>query len=57
MTGDIPAAPVPDEAAPPALETWYFAVSVSKLVVMSVVSFGAYHLLWHYQNWKRYRAR
>jgi uncharacterized membrane protein YbaN (DUF454 family) len=24
---------------------------------MSIASFGMYHLLWHYQNWKRYRAR
>ena len=46
----------PDTPAP-LDEPWYFPVSVPKLVVMSIASFGAYHLLWHYQNWKRYRAR
>jgi hypothetical protein len=46
----------PDAPAPPD-EPWYFPVSVPKLVVMSIASFGAYHLLWHYRNWQRYRAR
>lgn len=45
------------DAPAPLDEPWYFPVSVPKLVVMSIASFGAYHLLWHYQNWKRYRAR
>lgn len=38
-------------------EPYYFAVSLPKLAVMSLASFGLYHLLWHYRNWQRYRAR
>lgn len=45
------------DAPAPLDEPWYFPVSVPKLVVMSIASFGAYHLLWHYRNWQRYRAR
>lgn len=30
----------------------YFSVSTTKLVVMSVVTFGFYELLWFYQNWR-----
>jgi hypothetical protein len=38
--------PVQNEAAPP-----FFAVSLSKLVVMSVFSFGLYQVYWFYKNW------
>lgn len=47
----------PATPAPPIDEPWYFPVSVSKLLVMSIASFGAYQIYWHYRNWKRYRAR
>jgi len=49
--------PSPEPPRGPLHEAWYFPVSIPKLVVMSIASFGVYHLLWHYQNWKRYRAR
>ncbi len=57
-----PLDPTPHIPTPPPLdgpegEPFYFAVSVPKLAVMSIASFGAYHLLWHYRNWQRYRAR
>jgi hypothetical protein len=58
MTEPVPPPPPPDSAPEPAAYgSWYFPVAVSKLFVMSIASFGAYHLVWHYQNWKRYRAR
>ena len=41
-----------DEAAPP-----FFAVSLVKLAVMSVCTFGMYELFWFYKNWQRIRAR
>lgn len=51
------AGPAPPAVEAPAWPAWYFPVSIPKLLVMSVASFGAYHVLWHYQNWTRYRAR
>ncbi len=44
-------------STPPLDEPWYFAVSVPKLFVMSIASFGLYQVYWHYRNWRRYRAR
>jgi hypothetical protein len=35
----------------------FFAVSVTKFVVMSVFTFGIYQLYWFYWNWKRIRDR
>jgi len=46
--------PVP---SPPSDEPWYFPVSVPKLLVMSIASFGLYQVYWYYRNWQRYRAR
>jgi hypothetical protein len=40
---DVRAQPLPD--------TPFFAVSLSKLVVMSVFSFGLYQVYWFYKNW------
>jgi hypothetical protein len=37
--------------------TPYFAVSLPKLVVLSILTFGLYEIYWFYQNWKRVRAR
>lgn len=52
-----PHIPAPQPLDGPEREPFYFAVSVPKLAVMSLASFGLYHLLWHYRNWQRYRAR
>jgi hypothetical protein len=35
----------------------FFAVSMRKLLVMSLCSFGLYQIYWWYQNWKLVRAR
>ena len=35
----------------------FFAVSITKLVVMSICTFGMYELYWFYQNWKRVKQR
>lgn len=35
----------------------FFPVSVKKLLVMSLCSFGCYQFYWWYQNWKLIRAR
>jgi len=35
----------------------YFPVSATKLVVLSLCSFGLYELYWFYQHWKLERAR
>lgn len=34
----------------------YFAVSVKKLVVMSVCTFGLYHVFWFYKQWNQIRV-
>ena len=38
-------------------ETPFFAVSLLKLVVMSLVTFGFYEVYWFYKNWKIIKAR
>jgi hypothetical protein len=70
MTDDAPLevdpsiyAPPKAEDAPPQVEErrgrppMFFAVSPLKLVVMSVVTLGAYELFWFYANWQRLRRR
>ena len=34
-----------------------FAVGTAKVVVMSICTFGIYHLYWFYRNWNLIRAR
>lgn len=47
-----PTAPVaPAPAAP------FFQVSIAKLVVLSICTFGIYELYWFYKNWTLVRAR
>jgi len=38
-------------------DTPFFAVSVIKLLVMSICTFGFYELYWFYQNWRRIKMR
>jgi serine/threonine protein kinase len=38
-------------------EPMYFPVSITKLVVMSIVTLGLYQLYWGYKNWKSYKLR
>jgi uncharacterized protein DUF4234 len=52
----------PASAHEPSLETQgeacpFFAVSLPKFVVMSVVTFGIYELYWAYKNWMLIKAR
>lgn len=49
-----PQADPPAEAVPAAT---FFAVSVPKLAVMSLFTFGAYEVYWHYRNWRLERRR
>lgn len=46
-------APINADAAP----RTFFSVSVTKLCVLSFLSFGAYTLYWFYQHWKIVRDR
>jgi Domain of unknown function (DUF4234) len=55
-----PATPVAD--IDPAMddmagEVLFFPVSATKLVLMSIVTFGIYELYWFYRNWELYRKR
>jgi hypothetical protein len=53
-----PVAPVADIAEGlPDNSNPLFAVSVPKLVVMSICTFGLYHLYWFYRNWSLIRGR
>lgn len=38
-------------------QPWYFEVSTTKFVVMSIVTFGIYDVYWFYQHWQHERAR
>ena len=51
MTDAVPADQVPEAAQP------FFAVSVTKLIVLSLCTLGLYQVYWFYQNWKRIHAR
>lgn len=57
MSNLIPDLSATAPSSPALDEPWYFAVSVPKLLVMSIASLGLYQVYWHYQNWRRYRAR
>src|SRR5688500_20300310 len=46
-----PAARV-DEVAPAGPDAVFFAVSMLKLTVMGVFTFGFYNVYWFYKNWK-----
>jgi hypothetical protein len=35
----------------------YFGVSIPKLLVLSVVTFGMYEVYWFYQHWRVYKER
>ena len=52
-----PAAPIADIAAPTASEPPFFAVSLTKLVVLSFCSLGFYELYWFYRHWRRVKER
>ena len=54
-----PTAVVADVALPADVgaETPFFAVSVTKLVVMSICTFSLYEVFWFYRNWKRIAER
>lgn len=58
-----PQSPVDDVAGPesPSLpggsEPAFFAVSIAKLVVLSICTLGLYELYWYYRNWRLIKAR
>jgi len=55
-----PPAAVVDDVAPysPAVRTpAFFAVSVTKLIVLSICTMGLYGLFWFYKNWRLIRQR
>jgi hypothetical protein len=47
-----PTARVDDAAVRPEVEPVFFAVSLLKLALMSVVTLGLYEVYWFYKNWK-----
>jgi hypothetical protein len=47
-----PKAAVLDAPVPVASEPTFFPVSLTKLAVMSAVSFGLYEIYWFYKNWQ-----
>ena len=47
-----PTARVEDAAARPEAEPVFFAVSLVKLALMSIVTLGLYEIYWFYKNWK-----
>lgn len=50
-------APISDlKEAPGTVEPTFFAVSLTKLAVMSVCTFGYYQIYWFYRNWHYIRA-
>jgi uncharacterized protein DUF4234 len=51
VSTDEPPFGTPGEACP------FFAVSLRKFVVMSIVTFGIYELYWAYKNWMLIKAR
>jgi hypothetical protein len=48
-----------DEPAPPPLadEAHFYSVSVLKLAILNIASFGFYTVYWYYRHWKREAAR
>ncbi len=51
-----PTAHVADIPAIAAIDTPFFAVSLRKLVLMSLFTFGLYQVYWAWQNWRRIKA-
>ena len=47
-----PSAPVEDRMAATQVEPPFFSVSIAKLGVMTVATFGIFLYLWFYKNWK-----
>lgn len=52
-----PAAAAAPVAPAEAEERDFFPVSISKLVVMEIATFGIYFLYWFYSNWKRQQSK
>jgi hypothetical protein len=52
-----PTAQVADVPATKAIDTPFFAVSIGKLVLMSICTFGLYQIYWAWQNWQRVKER
>ena len=50
MKPSDPSAPAPAAAAPSAASAPFFAVSLPKLAIMSIFSFGLYQVYWFYRN-------
>jgi hypothetical protein len=59
MAIDANEALVPAASGDPQRETapTFFAVSISKFIVLSICSIGIYDLYWFYKNWQFVRAR
>jgi hypothetical protein len=57
MSDSIYAPPQSDLGAIPveSINAPFYVVSVKKLAVLGVVTFGLYFVYWHYQNWREYR--
>jgi hypothetical protein len=53
-----PSAPVADIATfDQGVEPPFFAVSVTKLIVMCLCTLGLYQIYWHYRNWRCIKER
>lgn len=46
-----------DPPAASANDAMFFVVSIRKLIVMNIFTFGLYWTYWYYQNWSRYRRK
>jgi hypothetical protein len=46
---DLGATPIDSISAP------FYVVSVKKVMVLGLLTFGLYFIYWHYQNWRQYR--
>ena len=57
MKPSDPSAPAPAAAAPSAASAPFFAVSLPKLAIMSIFSFGLYQVYWFYRNWQLIEKR
>jgi len=52
-----PASPIADIAATPTTEPPFFAVSLTKLAVLSFCTLGFYEIYWFYRHWRRVKER
>ncbi|MBB6095390.1 lipid-A-disaccharide synthase-like uncharacterized protein [Povalibacter uvarum] len=59
MSGNpyAPPAAVVEDIPEAVEEAPYFAVSVTKLIVLMMCTFGLYQIYWFYQNWRRIKQR